>query len=179
MKKRIAIFGSAFNPPTKGHGNAIMQAEKQFDEVWLLPSYAHPYGKKMIDFNLRIELVKMLIEELNSPKIRVSDIEKDYYESSEVEVVYTYDLLKFLSKRFPQYNFTFVCGEDNGSPEKWGNFFKSDQIDKDFGKFIVKEKVDIRSTYIRNEVKENGVDNIIKYTYPKIINKIKENNLYI
>ncbi|MEF1220429.1 nicotinate-nicotinamide nucleotide adenylyltransferase, partial [Photobacterium damselae] len=49
MKPQIAIFGSAFNPPTLGH-LSVLERLSQFDKVLVLPSYAHAWGKVMLDY---------------------------------------------------------------------------------------------------------------------------------
>ena len=44
---RIAVMGSAFNPPSLGHKDVVEQALKQCDQVWLVPAFRHAWGKKM------------------------------------------------------------------------------------------------------------------------------------
>lgn len=177
-KRKIGVFGSAFNPPTRGHIDAVEQAMKKFDEVWLFPSFAHPHGKKPIPFNDRIDMLKELIVDLDLKNIVVSDLEKDCFEFMNKEYLYTYDLLKYLSNRFPQNKFTFICGSDNASAEKWQSFYKNEEIDKEFGKFVVKERVSARSTYIRNAIEKKDWNTVKKLTYPTIVKRLKENNYY-
>ena len=44
---RIAVMGSAFNPPSLGHKDVVEQALKQCDQVWLVPAFRHAWGKSM------------------------------------------------------------------------------------------------------------------------------------
>ena len=43
----VAIFGSAFDPPTLGHADAVqfLLETKKFDQVWLVPSFRHAFAK--------------------------------------------------------------------------------------------------------------------------------------
>ncbi|MDF4536048.1 nicotinate-nicotinamide nucleotide adenylyltransferase, partial [Vibrio parahaemolyticus] len=50
--KKIAVFGSAFNPPTLGH-KSIIDSLGHFDLILLVPSIAHAWGKTMLDYELR------------------------------------------------------------------------------------------------------------------------------
>lgn len=43
---RIAVMGSAFNPPSLGHKDVVEQALTQCDQVWLVPAFRHAWGKK-------------------------------------------------------------------------------------------------------------------------------------
>ncbi len=177
-KKRIGVFGSAFNPPTKGHADAINQASKVFDEVWLFPSYAHAHGKKPIPFEARLQLLNEFILFLEDENVKISELEKACFEELNKEYVYTYDLLTYLSENFPMFQFVFICGEDNSSVEKWATFYKSKEIDDRFGKFIVKERVDARSTYVREAIAAKDWSKIEELTYPPILKKLKENKYY-
>ncbi len=47
--KKIAIFGSAFNPPSLGH-KSVIESLSHFDLVLLEPSIAHAWGKNMLDY---------------------------------------------------------------------------------------------------------------------------------
>lgn len=177
-RKKIGVFGSAFNPPTKGHADAINQATKVFDEVWLFPSFAHAHGKKPIPFEIRIELVTDLISFLEDKNVKVSDLEKECHETLGKEYVYTYDLLSYLSKKYPECDFKFICGKDNSSPDKWVTFYKSQEIDKIFGKFIVEERVDARSTYIREAINKEEWSKVEELTFEPIVKKLKELKYY-
>lgn len=113
MNKRIktGVFGSAFNPPTKGHQNAIEQAIEQVDEIFLLPSYSHAYEKKMIDFEDRCILLNLFKENFEgSSKIKIIKDEKAFFEENNVKFVYTYDILNYLKKKYPDRDFVFICG---------------------------------------------------------------------
>lgn len=179
MRKRIGIFGSAFNPPTYGHKDGIEQSLEFFDEVWLLPSYSHAFGKKMLDFEKRCELLKLFISDFNlslSQKIKICKEEKEFKESLGKDVVYTYDILVYLKNKYKENDFVFICGEDNSDPEIWSKFYKSNDIDKEFGKYTVKERVKIRSTYIRNNIENNK--EIKGLTTPKIEKYLIKNKIY-
>ncbi|HIB77351.1 MAG TPA: hypothetical protein EYO58_06995 [Flavobacteriales bacterium] len=42
----IAVFGSAFNPPHLGHMDVVRQCLSHVDQVLIVPSARHPFGKK-------------------------------------------------------------------------------------------------------------------------------------
>ena len=43
--QRTGVFGSAFNPPTRGHYDVLTQAAPHFDRRLLVPSVAHAFRK--------------------------------------------------------------------------------------------------------------------------------------
>lgn len=178
MNKRVGVFGSAFNPPTKGHENAFLQFENEFDEIWLVPSYAHAFGKNPLPFEMRCNILSLFLENIGSEKIKISKIEELFYKTFTPKYVYTYDLLLFLKDKYPNYDFEFICGEDNADPERWAKFKNSDKIDKEFGKKVAKVKKDIRSTYVRNAFKDKEYDKLKELIYDNVLDFIKCNNLY-
>lgn len=173
-EKNVVIFGGAFNPPTKGHESVIKQLieTKDVDEVWVLPSFAHAHGKKPIPFEKRVMLTQILVDKIGSEKVLVSNEEKDCFESVQKEYVYTYDLLLYLSNKYPEYDFKFACGQDNAKPENWAKFYNSKKIDDEFGKIVVSEEMDIRSTYIRDAIHSGNYKELDKYSYPEIIKEV-------
>ena len=46
---RVALFGGSFNPPHVAHQLvALYILETQdVDELWFVPTYAHPFGKQL------------------------------------------------------------------------------------------------------------------------------------
>lgn len=137
---RILLFGGAFNPPHFGHLLIIQQAFEfvpNFDQLWLLPSYSHSFGKQMIAPNHRLSMATLLIKSLNpiyQQKTRICPIEIDYQTNG--ETYSTYRLLNsetdYLQKTmFPQSTFpksleySFLMGSDQlNSFTKWGNYEK-------------------------------------------------------
>ncbi len=49
---RVALFGGSFNPPHVAHQMvALYVLETQpVDELWFVPTYAHPFGKALVDY---------------------------------------------------------------------------------------------------------------------------------
>ncbi len=102
---KIAILGGSFDPPHKGHAILAKRLVRLlgFDEVWLVPCYKHPFGKKLSAVNHRFEMTKYL-EDKN---IKVSRLELERRGIS-----YAIDTLKHLAKDFPRDELFFVIGSD-------------------------------------------------------------------
>ena len=58
---KIAVFGSAFNPPSLGH-KSVIERLSHFDKVLLVPSLSHAWGKEMLPFDTRIDMVLTFID---------------------------------------------------------------------------------------------------------------------
>lgn len=169
---KIAVFGSAFNPPSYSHLKIIEKLSLIFDKVLVVPCYSHNFGKDMILFADRLEMAKILVSDL-SGNIEVTNIEKDLFSS---ETSKTYKLLKRLKDDNKDNDYVFVCGYDNANEENWTKFYKYDLIDKEFDKYVIEDGLfNIRSTEIRNNLK-NGIS-IVGMTTPKIIKYIKDSSI--
>ncbi len=77
---KIAVFGSAFNPPSLGH-KSVIESLSHFDLILLVPSISHAWGKQMLSYEIRCELIDAFIHDLQSDKIQRSIVE----ESSKLE----------------------------------------------------------------------------------------------
>lgn len=157
--KKIGIFGSAFGPPTLGHKDLIEQAKVSLDEIWLIPSFAHGFGKKMFPYEFRMALTKAFAYDLNIDGVLAKDIEGSMEQVITGEPIYTYDLLCFIHntlKKAPldeDFELHFIMGPDNA--EAWKKFYKSEEIEKHWNLFIGKETKSIRSTVVRNRIASN------------------------
>ena len=75
---RVALFGGSFNPPHVAHQLvALYVLETQpVDELWLVPTYAHPFGKRLADYGHRVAMCERAAAPLG-PRVRVSRAEAE------------------------------------------------------------------------------------------------------
>ncbi|MBU2710808.1 adenylyltransferase/cytidyltransferase family protein [Zooshikella harenae] len=188
----IGVFGSAFNPPTCGHLDAIRQAAPHFTTILLLPAAAHAFNKQMLDFRTRLELLQCFIGDLPklSCKVEVCTIEQDILNKQPQQPVYTYDVLKLLSDQYsPGTKIRFILGPDNAQPEVWKKFYKADEIKQQWGTFVVKELEAVRSTLVREQLqnfyKNDGEahthlhQQLCKMLTPSVLMYIQQHQLYL
>lgn len=148
---KIAVFGSAFNPPHMGHADVVTQALAHFDRVILVPNFAHAFGKVMAPFDLRLAMAKMLHAQQNwKGRVIVSDIEQTLAaKKASGEPIYTFDVMEALEPLYPTCKLTFIVGPDNANAQTWAKFYKSNEIEKRWGRWVAQENKHIRSTSIR------------------------------
>lgn len=168
---KIAIFGSAFNPPSLGH-KSVVESLAHFDRVLLLPSIAHAWGKQMLDYAARCELVDAFIEDLNMSNIERSTIEETLYSAD--SSVTTFAVLEALEQQFPDSQLTFVIGPDNLL--NFAKFYKSDQILSRWSVLCCPEKVQVRSTDIRKALQAK--EDISHLVTQKVGHKLHEKTYY-
>ena len=155
---KIAVFGSAFNPPSVGH-KSVIDSLTHFDQVLLLPSISHAWGKQMLDYDLRCELVDAFIQDLNLSNLVRSTVEEELYKQSG-EPVTTFEVLSQLEQDYGNSTLTFVIGPDNLF--KFNKFYKADDIVKRWSLLCCPDKVSVRSTDIRNALKkQNDISSLV------------------
>ncbi|MDA0386502.1 nicotinate-nicotinamide nucleotide adenylyltransferase [Vibrio parahaemolyticus] len=169
--KKIAIFGSAFNPPSLGH-KSVIESLSHFDLVLLEPSIAHAWGKNMLDYPIRCKLVDAFIKDMGLSNVQRSDLEQALYQPE--QSVTTYALLEKIQEIYPTADITFVIGPDNFF--KFAKFYKAEEITERWTVMACPEKVKIRSTDIRNAIIE-GKD-ISTYTTPTVSELLLNEGLY-
>lgn len=158
---KIAIIGSAFNPPHLGHKDIIEQVYQDFDEILLIPSYRHAFGKEMVPYNDRLFMASMLGQSFHSEKhqkynhttpIAISAIEREIGLKNN-KPVYTFDVLNELEKRYLNANIkpelTFIIGPDNAAHETWSKFYRGEEIMQRWNLRAVSERIPVHSTIIR------------------------------
>ncbi|MFA0057120.1 nicotinate-nicotinamide nucleotide adenylyltransferase [Vibrio echinoideorum] len=169
--EKIAIFGSAFNPPSLGH-KSVIDSLAHFDKILLVPSIAHAWGKEMLDFDSRCQLVEAFISDLSLEQVELSLVEKGLFTPG--ESVTTYAVLRQLQKQHPEAELTFVIGPDNFF--KFASFYKSDEITERWSVMACPEKVKIRSTDIRHAL-QNG-SNVAKLSTKSVTRILQDSELY-
>lgn len=193
---KIGIFGGSFNPPHKMHLNIVEELlnEKILDKVIIVPTGLHySYKNNLVSNEHRYNMLKLMTK--HNDKIEISDFEfKD-------EEIHSFDTLEYYKNIYKNDTLYFVCGLDNISyVDKWykGEYLLNnykflvitrdtnnlDEILSKYEKYkdniiITNIKSNtISSSYIRDELKEKNY-NLNDYLDQKVIDYIKENNLYI
>ena len=76
------------------------------DQVWLLPTFSHPFSKELLQFDERVRMCRALAAAIH-PAVQVCTIERELPVPS-----YTVDTLDQLSTRHPEHHFRLVIGAD-------------------------------------------------------------------
>lgn len=119
MSKEIAVFGGSFNPPHEGHREIVrrLAGRKGIAEVWIVPVFRHPFGKKLAPFSERFRLCRSYFRGVGA-KVKVKDFERRLGGTS-----WTIRLIRTLKRRFPRDSFSLVLGADAWRQrKKWQDF---------------------------------------------------------
>jgi nicotinate-nucleotide adenylyltransferase len=169
---RIAVMGSAFNPPTLGHKDVIQQALQHCDQVWLVPSFRHAWGKNMAPYPLRCQMVELFTHDLADPRVKLCAIE---HEIANETPVYSYDLLAALEYRIePHEQLQLVIGPDNAAA--FDKFHRATEIRQRWSLLVVKERVSVRSTTIRHALKQQQP--VTRMTTPSVAAFLSAHPIY-
>jgi nicotinate-nucleotide adenylyltransferase len=105
---RVALFGGSFNPPHVGHQLAALYVleTSPVDELWLVPTFLHPFDKPLERFADRFAMCQRAAEALG-PRARVSDIEARLGGPS-----HTLRTVQTLIEAHPNVAFSLVIGAD-------------------------------------------------------------------
>jgi nicotinate-nucleotide adenylyltransferase len=108
--REIAILGGSFNPPHVAHLMAAYWAlaTQGVDEVWLLPSYRHPFGKALAPFDDRVRMCELAAAPLRG--VHVCTAEQDL--ADDPLVGKTARTLEHLLAKHPTFRFALIVGAD-------------------------------------------------------------------
>ena len=180
---KIGIFGGSFNPPHLFHKRIVtyLLDNKYLDKVIIVPVGDNYKKRDLATFVNRYDMLNIMFNGM----VEISDISNKGYE-------YTYEVLDYYKKEYPNDEIYFILGEDNLIDlPTWR---KSDYLidnykfmvisrnhlnikdDRDYIVRVDLDEEDISSTMIRELVKNNK--NIDKYVDSKVIDYIYLHNLY-
>ncbi len=108
--RRVALLGGSFNPPHVAH---LMVAQwalatQPVDEVWLLPSYLHPFGKALAPFDERVRMCELAVRALRGAFVCGAEAEL----AGDPLVGKTARTLEHLAGKHPTHRFALVVGAD-------------------------------------------------------------------
>jgi nicotinate-nucleotide adenylyltransferase len=110
VPRSIAILGGSFNPPHVAHLMAAYWtlATRDVSEVWLLPAYAHPFGKALAPFEDRVRMCELASRGVRG--VAVCTAEREL--ADDPLVGKTVRTLEHLVAKHAGYEFSLVVGAD-------------------------------------------------------------------
>ena len=109
-RPEIALLGGSFNPPHVAHVMAAWWAlaTQGVREVWLLPSYRHPFGKPLAPFEDRVELCRLAVAAIRGAHVCTAEAEL----ADDPLCGRTARTLEHLREKHPDLDFALVVGAD-------------------------------------------------------------------
>ena len=144
----IALYGGAFNPPHAGHAQVMIEASCQARRVLVVPSLRHPYGKQMVDYEVRLNWLESIVENVQPlcrAEVRASRVEQVVARGVE-GAIYSYTLLAHLadSLALDGKRIALVVGQDVA--DRLPTFYRGQELLERFSILCVEEKIHVRST---------------------------------
>jgi nicotinate-nucleotide adenylyltransferase len=109
-RRSVAILGGSFNPPHVAHLMAAYWtlATQDVREVWLLPSFVHPFGKDLVAFEDRVRMCELAARGVRG--VAVCTAEREL--AGDPLVGKTVRTLEHLVGKHPDTDFVLVIGAD-------------------------------------------------------------------
>lgn len=120
-RRSVGILGGSFNPPHVAHLMAAYWALATQDvtEVWLLPSYRHPFGKALAPFDDRVRMCELAARAVRGVAVCTAEAEL----ADDPLVGKTARTLEHLAGKHPDHRFSLVIGADVlAETDKWYRF---------------------------------------------------------
>jgi nicotinate-nucleotide adenylyltransferase len=121
MGRTVALFGGSFNPPHVAHQmvSLFVIETAPVDELWLAPTWKHPFAKDLVDYDHRIAMCEIVAAALG-PRVVVSRIEEEVARAPGFVSSRTLHTVETLIARHPDTSFRLVVGADIlGETDKW------------------------------------------------------------
>lgn len=127
----IGLFGGSFNPPHRGHLEFVRYALKQkgIERVWVIPCFEHPFGKKLVPFEHRLQMCRLQFSPFGS-QVEVLEVERDLGGKS-----LSLRTVQHLKALYPEEIFHLLIGADLANEiSRWND---SEKLLKEIELFIV------------------------------------------
>jgi len=109
-RPEIALLGGSFNPPHVAHVMAALWAlaTQGCREVWLLPSYRHPFGKALAPFEDRVAMCRLAVAAVRGAAVCAAEAEL----ADDPLCGKTARTLEHLREKHPELDFALLVGAD-------------------------------------------------------------------
>ncbi len=128
----VALLGGSFNPPHVAHVMAAWWtlATQGVAEVWLLPSWRHPFGKELAPWEDRVRMCELAVAEIRGAQVCTAEAEL----AGDPLVGRTARTLEHLTAKHPGHRFALVVGSD--ILRETGDWYRFDRV-KELARLIV------------------------------------------
>lgn len=199
---KIGILGGTFNPIHLGHIQLALTAynELKLDTIWFMPSKNPPHkdNKQIICEENRVDMIQLAISKYDKFELSTIELERS-------GTTYTSHTLEYLHDNFPKDEYYFIVGADSiFNIESWNRphiLFRlahfvvavRDNIDINLLQeqctylidkyaanisIIHMNKIDISSSYIREQYSNQNEYNYTKYVDTSVHDYIIREGLY-
>ena len=125
---KTALFGGSFNPPHIAHQLICFHLleYKQFNRIYLIPVYKHPFRKDLVSFEHRWEMCVLLAKPFGE-RVITTGAERYLVKYCNGKG-HTIDTVRDFKTRYPEDSFTLIIGSDvSDELNKWKDV---DEINK-------------------------------------------------
>ena len=147
----LALYGGAFNPPHAGHAQVMLEAARHARRVLVVPSFCHPDGKRMADFEQRASWLQAITAHLQpecDAELAVSRLERQLA-LADPGPVYSFTLLQRLADdlALDGKRIALVVGEDVA--RQLPRFHRGEELLRRFSILCIEEQPGVRSSVLR------------------------------
>jgi len=190
---RIGLFGGSFDPPHIAHMMvaAWALAGGEIDQLWVIPTGGHPFGKRSAPFDDRWEMCRRAFG-CYGERVRLLDLERG------PGVHYSVDTLRRLIDRHPGHSWHWVMGSDQlEEAHVWKQF---DEIERLAPPLIIPRQgypspagippegppqsrpefalPDLSSTFIRSRLAEGAFEELAGLVPGPVLEVVRQGRLY-
>lgn len=160
--RRIAVYGGSFNPFGNQHRDVLryIGASGKFDEIFVIPSVAHPLKKEQFPFEHRLNMAELAVwGDSWAIPVEVLPVERQMLQNGITAPLFTIKVLRFLAKvaesmkEDETLEFRFVIGPD--IIEELDRWEGVQEIRDEFG-FFEAPNMGIHSTQVRQWIAEGN-----------------------
>ncbi|HUJ61490.1 MAG TPA: nicotinate-nicotinamide nucleotide adenylyltransferase [Kofleriaceae bacterium] len=109
----IALYGGSFNPVHVAHQLVALYVleTREVDELWLVPTFAHPFGKPLVGYEHRVAMCELAAAPLGA-RVVVSRAEQELAARPGFVASRTLDLIEHVAAARPGEPLHLVVGAD-------------------------------------------------------------------
>lgn len=192
--QKYILYGASFNPPHVGHFSAISQMLEEFDKVIVFP-YPKKHNNGIVEvlppIKERMKMLEIFVAEhfpQMADRLILMDLATELGQKDKVTegIFHTYDYLQHIKTKIPSNAHLSVClGFEAQNLLRKEDFFKQEEIEREFGVFRLEEENSIKSNELRQffsshkNIKNAQDELYIRYVVGNALAEhIFENNLY-